>query len=341
MKKDYSLDLIRVVSMFLVIVIHVSNIYSRNYMNISDFSYFFATLFNALARVSVPLFFMISGALLISKKDDDSYVKRVIKIIIVLISWSVIYYLWDIVVMNYDKPLVETFFRSFFVPVKAHLWFLYSLIGIYIVLPFVRKIFNNTSFKEDKLFIYLWMFFTGFVYIFRLMIQLLNINTTIIYPVPLVQGTYYLGYFVLGYIIYKNIDKIKISNKIKNIALVSTISFIVLGTYVVSLLSNSYYEGLFAYRSILYMIFASIVMLYTLENKKMINSKMIKIISFISPYSFGIYLSHVIFLNILNMYKITVLPSLIGIPVYSILLFLVSFIFVYLLKKIKYIKEII
>jgi surface polysaccharide O-acyltransferase-like enzyme len=341
MKKDYSLDLIRVISMFLVIVIHVSNIYSRNYINISDFSYFFATFFNGLARVSVPLFFMISGALLLSKKDDDSYKKRITKMLIILISWSVIYYLWDIFVMNYDKPLVATFFRSFFIPLKAHLWFLYSLIGIYIVLPFIRKIFNNTSYKEDKLFIYLWMFFTGFVYIFRLMIQLLNIKTTITYPVPLVQGTYYLGYFVLGYIIYKNIDKIKISNKIKNITLISTISFIILGTYIVSLISNSYYEGLFAYRSILYMLFASIIMLYTLENKKMINSKMIKIISFISPYSFGIYLSHVIFLNILNMYKITVIPSLIGIPIYSILLFILSFIFVYLLKKIKYIKEII
>jgi surface polysaccharide O-acyltransferase-like enzyme len=327
--------------MFLVIVIHVSNIYSRNYINISDFSYFFATFFSGLARVSVPLFFMISGALLLSKKDDDSYKKRITKILIILISWSVIYYLWDIFVMNYDKPLVATFFKSFFIPLKAHLWFLYSLIGIYIVLPFIRKIFNNTSYKEDKLFIYLWMFFTGFVYIFRLMIQLLNIKTAITYPVPLVQGTYYLGYFVLGYIIYKNIDKIKISNKIKNITLISTISFIILGTYIVSLISNSYYEGLFAYRSILYMLFASIIMLYTLENKKMINNKMIKIISFISPYSFGIYLSHVIFLNILNMYKITVLPSLIGIPIYSILLFIVSFVFVYLLKKIKYIKEII
>lgn len=342
MVRDYKLDFIRVASMFLVIVIHISNIYSRNFANISLNSYFFATLFNGLSRIAVPLFFMISGSLLIGKKEDykKSYL-RVKKIILVLLAWSLIYYFWDIFVMGYDKPLLKTLITSFFTPMKAHLWFMYALIGFYIILPFIRKIFHNTNVDEDKLFIYLWVFFTGFLYVLRLLLQTININVSIMYPVPLVQGTYYLGYFVLGYVLYKYLNEIKLSERSLITIFIASLSFVVISTFGVSIIVDGYYEGMFAYRSLFYNLMAASAFVYILKYGDFIDYKLKKIIEFISPYSFGIYLSHVLFLNLLNKLEITIVHSLVGIPVYSISLFIISFILVYFLKQIKYIKEII
>lgn len=343
MKKDYNLDFIRVLSMFLVIVIHVSNIYSRDIINISTTSYFFATLFNAIARVAVPLFFMISGALLIGKDHDDekNYIKRIKKLVITLLSWTIIYYVWDIFIMGYNKPLIATLFRTSFVPIKAHLWFMYALISIYLILPFVRKIFKNTNSNEDKLFIYLWIFFTGIVYVLRLLIGAIGFNVQILYPVPLVQGTYYLGYFVLGHIIYKYLSKIRF-NKNQLLSIFSINIFIVfIITFTASIITNKYYEALFAYRSIFYILSSSSIMILLLKNKYILKRKVIKFIDYIAPYSFGIYLSHVIFLNIFNRIGITWLNSIFGIPLFSIIIFILSYMLVYLIKKIKYLKEII
>ena len=65
MKRDYSLDFLRVVACILVIVIHVANVYCRAFTSIEQVNYVGAVIFNAIARISVPVFFMISGALLI------------------------------------------------------------------------------------------------------------------------------------------------------------------------------------------------------------------------------------------------------------------------------------
>jgi surface polysaccharide O-acyltransferase-like enzyme len=344
MKKDYGLDLMRVVSMFLVIVIHVSNYYSRSFLDIDTFSYFFATIFNGLARVSVPIFFMISGALLIPKIDDfDQYKKRILRLLITLIAWSFIYFIWNKYVMGNDIYLFKTIFSAIFTPVKAHLWFLYALIGIYLVLPFIRKMFINLDFKEELWFVKLWVFFVGGLYIIRLILQLFSINTTIIYPIPIIQGTYYLGYFILGYIIYRYINKIHINNKNLILIAVSSLVVTIIGTFIASLVGDRYYEGLFAYRSLLYILAASSIFIFILRNNDVILTKKVKmIIDLVSPYSFGIYLIHVIFLNIFMLsFEMTNITALVGIPIYTILLFCISYLFVYILKKIKYVKEIL
>ena len=55
------------ISCFFVIVIHVTNYFCRAYGEITQSEYLFALLLDTLARVSVPCFFMISGALLLGE----------------------------------------------------------------------------------------------------------------------------------------------------------------------------------------------------------------------------------------------------------------------------------
>ena len=90
-EKNYNLELIRMISFIFVIVIHVSNYYCRAYGDITIGEYSFSLLLNLLARISVPCFFMITGALLLGREESlHKHAKRVLRFLIVLLVWSVI-----------------------------------------------------------------------------------------------------------------------------------------------------------------------------------------------------------------------------------------------------------
>lgn len=77
-EKNYNLELIRMISFIFVIVIHVSNYYCRAYGDITIGEYSFSLLLNLLARISVPCFFMITGALLLGRQESlHKHAKRI------------------------------------------------------------------------------------------------------------------------------------------------------------------------------------------------------------------------------------------------------------------------
>ncbi len=339
-ERDYSLDFLRVISMILVIVIHLSNYYCRAFGNISELSYLGATIFNGLARISVPIFFMISGALLIKgEHDDKKYKKRILTFIIVLAFWNVFYYFWNVFYMKDVIFNIKDLIESLFIPTKRHLWFMYAIIGIYIVLPFIQNMLKNMDDKLKKLYMTLWLSLCGGVYLLTLILK-----TNILYPIPLIQNAYYLGYFIAGYIIYEYLQKQNKKNNKLYLLLYIISTVIIIGlTYLLSLNLSKYYEGLFAYRSIFMMTSSISMFILIINNKdKILTDKKIKILNLISPYSFGIYLTHVIFLNLLTEnFKILNISSFIGIPIFSIILFGLSYLLVYIIKKIPYLKKVV
>ena len=81
-KREYAFDLLRVIAMIMVIVIHVANVYSRSFGIIDNTSFLASLFYNTISRISVPIFFMISGALLLDKKFNiKKYIQRLLKFI--------------------------------------------------------------------------------------------------------------------------------------------------------------------------------------------------------------------------------------------------------------------
>ncbi|MBE6148953.1 MAG: hypothetical protein E7167_05690 [Firmicutes bacterium] len=333
MKKiDYKLDCLRVLSMFLVIVIHVANYYCRAFSTISSLSYFGAVIFNALARISVPIFFMISGALLLSKEyDEKKNRQRIYKMIITLIIFTIVYLVWDIF---YMKQTDINYIGLITSPERSMLWFMYAIIALYIALPFIKILVDGMDFHLEKIFVTLWLILNGGLYILKLFVKL-DIN----YLVPIISGTYYLGYFIVGYLIYKYKDKIafKKYNVHFLIVLIISLLFTIGLTYANSISRNMYYDNFLAYRSIFIMLssISSFILIYfNIADKKN------NLISFVSPYSFGVYLVHGILLNILmDIFLYEDIISFIGIPICVIILAIISVLVVSLLKKIPLIKN--
>lgn len=334
-KRDHTLDFLRVLSMFLVVVIHVANCYGRQMAVISDTSYFFSVFFNSIARVSVPIFFMISGALLIGKDHTkEKYLSRIKKMIIVLVIWTSVYLLWEFLFLGI-KP--DNIFDLLFTPARAHLWFMYAIIGIYIALPFISKMVKNLTKQEENLFIILWLFFSGFCHLLTLII-----GTNIEYPVPIISGTYYLGYFIIGYILYNRIKKYKGKKDLKEYNKLLILTFVVANAIIIIFsltladIQGYNYKKLLRYADIFLVLSSLSVYIFTLINMK----KEYKIITLVAPYAFGIYLVHGIFLDILKkVVDLYELPSIITIPLFALVLFIISYFVIKGLKKVPIIKD--
>ncbi len=344
-EKKLNIEVIRIIAIISTIVIHVSNIYMRSFPKISNVSFFGSVFFNSLARICVPLFFMISGALLIKGEYDRSkYFKRLRKFILILIFWSVLYFIINILrggSSNIIKAICWTFFDTSYT--SKHLWFMYAIIGLYIALPFIQAMCKNLTKEQENLFIILWLVISGLSGIYLpIMRAIAGNNIDIIYPVPIINGAYYLGYFVCGHIVYERIKDIKANKKYNTLCIISYIVsmlIIAITTYILSINSNKLNGTMLWYRSILIIIESfSIFILIIINGHKFKSNK----INSISSLSFGVYLFHAIILFLIkDNINIIEYPSIIGIPIIALIIYISSLIVVYILKKIPYIERLL
>ncbi|WP_313819278.1 acyltransferase [Cupriavidus sp.] len=106
-------------------------------------------IMDTMVRVGLPLFFMISGALLLATPYASAsrfYLKRFPKILIPFILYSAAYYAY---VHTFEKPspMSVSDFGMALVrePQFYHLWFVYSLIGLYFITPFLSVAVNQIA----------------------------------------------------------------------------------------------------------------------------------------------------------------------------------------------------
>ena len=135
-------DACRVIAIFAVILIHTAAPVFYDYRIIPLDYFLTANLIDSLSRVSVPLFAMLSGALLIGYSPDIQLQRmggRLIRVIVPLVFWSFIYLgrsFWR----EKPHPLLEAISLILQAPVVFHLWFVYMIIGVYLLLPLISVI---------------------------------------------------------------------------------------------------------------------------------------------------------------------------------------------------------
>lgn len=319
-KRNEKIELLRVISCLLVICIHVSNYYSRGYGKISESSYIVSIIINGYSRVAVPIFFMISGYLLIHEHIAiKKSLRRVIGTAWILIFWSGVYCIWNFFYRDkiYDLQLL------FEEPVKKHLWFLYAILGMYIALPFLQCLLKNMPPLLMKYFVLLWVLFLTVNYV----LALLDMEVT--YQVPLVGSSCYLGYFIMGYLIRCFEGRIPVKKwECVVIALVAGM-ITVAATYLYTDYKGFHVERFFEYRNILIGISATAVFIGVLQGKEQqLKKNTLKLIRCISRHSLTIYLSHILFLDIIKKEcNPRGLFSGVGIILYVGIVFVITFVF--------------
>src|SRR5215217_2703116 len=149
-------DLIRVVATVLVVVVHVSGQITNAWGKVPDGWWIIADVYGGIARICVPLFFMISGYLLLPRSENLGvfYRKRILKVLIPFVGWSLIYVWWFC--GNHPGTCTPSFIQDLLLVRGAyyHLWFLRALLGIYLVLPVLRLMIQP---ETDRKILWYWI----------------------------------------------------------------------------------------------------------------------------------------------------------------------------------------
>ena len=130
---DY-LDTLRLLACFAVILLHYSGSYTYRF-GIPTFD--LGILYFTVTRWCVPIFLMITGALLLNKSYNikSFYKKRFLRILPPFIFWSFIYIVFKL--LN-DKIKIGDVINMILVNgAEFHFWYIHLIIGLLLFLPLI------------------------------------------------------------------------------------------------------------------------------------------------------------------------------------------------------------
>ncbi len=142
--RNSTLDILRILATFAVVMIHCSAHYMEKFQPFTT-EFIVGNVFDSLSRIGVPFFLMISGALFLDERKEISFKGMLTKYIkplcIITFCWAILYALVYQVVypLLYHKPLQIKKIISAILNGHFHMWYLYMIIGLYIITPFLKK----------------------------------------------------------------------------------------------------------------------------------------------------------------------------------------------------------
>lgn len=343
-KRNYNLDLLRILACFMVIMIHVCA--TNWYVTKPDsFEFIVYTIFDSATRSAVPLFIMISGIYFLNKdmmSIKKLYLKNILKLIVFYIVWNLIYYVADLIILNQSFNSIELFNRL--VLGHYHLWFIPMIIGLYILSPLLSKITVHSDKKLVKYFVVLFLIssiiFTIDHFNFLPKYELIHKVISIL-PIKIICQYY--SYFLLGYFLY-NYDFKFLKGKNKILIIIYVFSFLVCSilTWYISHSSGINTEYFYNNFSIFTLLEAICIFLIFKDTKFISESIYSSKIENLAKDAFGIYGVHALIIFALHHYEIITIADfnpLLSVPVMSVITFLGSLFIVLLLKKIKFLKN--
>lgn len=331
------MDWLRVLAIFTVVGIHVlSKIINAEPP--SEWEWKFANAIDSAARWCVPVFFMLSGALLLTKKPDEpvwSFLKkRLAKAFIPLLFWSSIYLLYRIFEQGRSYSVGEAVTLFLTDDIYFHLWFLYTIIGLYLMAPFLRILVDRMTQKTFQYFLGFWFIFT---------VLLPFVNRFLGFDIAFKAGLFepYIGYFMLGaYLFLYPIPK----KYLPHLAVAAVIGYFI--TYIgTGSLSN--YKGEldeFFYEHYRPNSLAITLFIFTLFQHLDSRLTANKLITQISTATLGIYVIHPLVQFYLDKY-LSINPSMfhpaLAIPLTWMIIFTVSYAIIRLLQQLPGVKYLV
>ena len=172
-------DLLRLIAMLMVITAHCTDMYNATPQE-DPMAGFWGMFIGSMMRPSVPLFAMMTGLLLlpVNSSPSEFYRKRIPRVLIPMVLWSVLYYLvpWFTGLMGLDKSIISVMFPYVYEPSQelgvtlkniaqipftfnfytTHMWYIYMLIGLYLLMPFFSAWVKMNDKALTKAYLVLW-----------------------------------------------------------------------------------------------------------------------------------------------------------------------------------------
>ena len=217
------IDYIRVVACFLVMLVHASeNFYGADSSGLAGNVSMLATEANrfcvafydgGVARTCVPLFIVVSSFLLAPMRPEqtmsDFYRRRFLRIIPPMVAFMLIYTFLPLAwgAMTWEQSMNDLKHLPLNFPSMAgHLWFMYPLISLYLIIPVISPWLERASARDERIFLYIFALSTFIPWLQRLVTPDLWGSCFWNRYDMLWYCSGYLGYLVLAHYIHVHID---------------------------------------------------------------------------------------------------------------------------------------
>lgn len=280
-------DLCRVIAIFGVVVIHACGAKLYSFGKISESDWLQANFLDSLVRCSVPLFVMLSGALLLSNEGQlialHRIPKRIAKVVIPLVFWNIIYLLY----VAHFTGLKVNWLSMLRQPPMYHLWFVYMMVGLYMLLPIFQSIFQaiNVNREVGSYLFIIWIVVTCIpVYQSFPLLGLLQQNSLLGYG----------GYFLIGAVIASS------RGEKRSIIFWITIYLISVITTFGLTWGFSVHENILVEKAYLYFspnVLVASISLFIVLTEMRIKGSLSNILHWISDRSFLVFFVHVVILE--------------------------------------------
>ena len=164
-QREVWLDFLRVTACFMVMVIHSTEPFylgGEGAQILTATDAFWVAVFEGLCRCCVPLFLIASSYLQfpLHYSAGEFFRRRAVRILIPMALWTVVYALvWGEPVENF-KGLVLNFNYA-----AGHLWFVYMLVGVYLIMPLLSPWAEKVSARELEIYLGIWLITTLFPFV--------------------------------------------------------------------------------------------------------------------------------------------------------------------------------
>jgi surface polysaccharide O-acyltransferase-like enzyme len=345
-------DLIRTVAIIGVILLHASGQWLITSQEISQLTplgalrWSVVDIYQSIGVMGVPLFLMLTGALLLQPEKSESlstfFKKRWIRIGLPLVFWGAIYFVWVFLVLKWPFS-IDAVIQGILNGPYTQFWYIYVLIGLYLLTPILRVIIAHGGQTIIKYFIVLWLIGTAILPFFALLTPFtLSSNIFTI--------TGYVGYFVLGvYLLSVHIRRSTLA-----ILTILGLTLTAFGTYLLVIMGGGTEMYFFQEYLSATVILASVMTFLLLLTAKPPSlqqevkpSNGHKLIKLISQNTLGIYFVHVIVLESIQLGYLgftlnrDTLNPIVEVPLMTVIVLFISLAIMLLLKKIPYLKKIV
>lgn len=301
-------------------------------------------VYRIISEAAVPLFIMKSGTLLLSnsKRIDYSYVrKRITKFALIITFWGLFYNLLCNALI--DGISYSAVWKSIVAVVTAdtaynyQFWYLYMLLGLYIISPVIKKFTDNAG-KKDFLYVITIFAIIGFIVPF--ICGIYDVDSQSIWVVKWLSpfSAYWLLYYLLG----TYLDRYPLNKRQCNVLFLLTL---LLGALtLLKCLGESSQEriGIWLNYSSPFTLAYAVALFSLIYGKKALHTG--KEISSLAKYSLGVYILHpvmIVAMRKLLGVDVTCFAPVISVPVLTCVVYVGCVFATWLIKKIPIVRQVV
>lgn len=159
-KREIWIDWMRVAACFMVILVHSTEPFylgGDGSLILNQADAFWSSFFDSFVRACVPLFVVASSYLQfpLHYSAGEFFRRRTVRVLIPFAVWLLVYaFVWGEPASNLKNLLLNFNYSA------GHLWFVYMLIGVYLIMPLLSPWAEKVGKKELQVYLGIWLFTT-------------------------------------------------------------------------------------------------------------------------------------------------------------------------------------